>query len=291
LPSLPGALRQLSELSRFFASHPIGRRAPHRAWARFVRWQISSRLKSEIAFPWVGGQRLLVRRGMFGATGNIYVGLHEFRDMIFLLHLLRADDLFLDIGANVGTYTILASGICKARTWAFEPDPRTVADLNANIALNALGERVRVFEVALGPSDGEVAFTVGLDTVNHVAAASDLHVRTVKQQRLDALMGGELPVLAKLDVEGYEDDVLAGAAGVLANGGLKALEIETITPATVDLLTRNGFARAYYDPAERRLHRDRPDLASSNALFVRDWDFVAARVAAAPPVSVLGQLI
>ena len=76
--------------------------------------------------PWIGGQRLSIRRGMRGATGNIYVGLHEFADMMLTLNFLREGDLFLDIGANVGSYTVLASGICRAVTWAFEPDPGTV---------------------------------------------------------------------------------------------------------------------------------------------------------------------
>jgi hypothetical protein len=47
--------------------------------------------------------------GMTGATGNLYVGLHEFEEMAFLLHFLRPGDLFADVGANVGSYTILAA--------------------------------------------------------------------------------------------------------------------------------------------------------------------------------------
>jgi hypothetical protein len=49
--------------------------------------------------------------GMTGATQNIYVGLQEFVDIMLTLHFLRKGDLFLDMGANVGSYTILASGV------------------------------------------------------------------------------------------------------------------------------------------------------------------------------------
>lgn len=52
---------------------------------------------------------------MTGATGNIYVGLHEFEDMAFLLHVLRRTDLFVDVGANIGSYTILAGGAAGAK--------------------------------------------------------------------------------------------------------------------------------------------------------------------------------
>lgn len=54
------------------------------------------------------------------------------------LHFLRPGDLFLDIGANVGTYTVLASGVCGGKIMAFEPDPRTLRHLQRNIELNQL---------------------------------------------------------------------------------------------------------------------------------------------------------
>lgn len=99
----------------FIVRHPLSSKHPLRALIRYADWQMRSRLKGEIVFEWVAGSRLIVRRGMTGATGNIYCGLHEYRDMAFLLHLLRADDLFVDIGANIGSYTILASAVCGAR--------------------------------------------------------------------------------------------------------------------------------------------------------------------------------
>ena len=92
-----------------------------------------------------------------GATGNIYAGLHEFADMAFTLHFLRPDDLFLDVGANIGSYTLLASGVCKARTISFEPDPARTVVLE---------------QAAVGGEGGEVEFTIGRDTGNHVIMRS-----------------------------------------------------------------------------------------------------------------------
>ena len=51
---------------------------------------------------------------MTGATGNIYCGLHEFIELTFLLHLLRPNDLSLNIGANVGSYIILAARVLRS---------------------------------------------------------------------------------------------------------------------------------------------------------------------------------
>ena len=127
-------------LASYIASHPLTRDRKLRAFTRLLRWQVESRLRGEVVVPWVEGTRLAARRGMAGATGNIYCGLHEFEDMAFVLHFLRPGDLFVDIGANIGSYTVLASGVRKARTMAFEPDPLTFEALSRNIALNQLEE-------------------------------------------------------------------------------------------------------------------------------------------------------
>jgi hypothetical protein len=65
-----------------------------------------------VVHTWIDGAKFFVRRGETGLTGNVYAGLHEFADMGYLLHVLRAQDTFIDGGANVGAYTILA---CVAR--------------------------------------------------------------------------------------------------------------------------------------------------------------------------------
>jgi len=57
---------------------------------RVLCWQIASRLmQGLIALPFVQGTTLFARRGMTGATGNWYCGLHEVHEMAFVLHLLR----------------------------------------------------------------------------------------------------------------------------------------------------------------------------------------------------------
>ena len=284
-------VKAVSNLSRFFSTHPLTRDAQLAAWARFVSWQLRSRLRQEVIVPWIGGQSLAVRRGMTGATGNIYVGLHEFSDMMLPLHLLREGDLFLDVGANVGSYTILASGVRGAMTWAFEPDPDTVVALQRNIDLNTLSDRVVVHELALGDRDGTVSFTRGLDTVNRVALQGELSVRQVSVRRLDTLIGNGRPLMIKMDVEGYEESVVRGAHGVLAGDSLKVIELETITPEIQTTFDHYGFSRAHYDPFRRALTNTPNDQHPSNAVFVRDWDFVAARLSAAPVVEVLSKSI
>ena len=86
---------------------------------------------------------------MTGATGNWYCGLHEHDDMGFALHFLRATDCLFDIGANVGSYTVLAAGGAGARVVAVEPIPSTFRALRANVRLNDLDDRVTCSTSAL----------------------------------------------------------------------------------------------------------------------------------------------
>jgi hypothetical protein len=143
-------LSEMRRINAFLATHPLTRHRRLSAAARVLRWQIESSIRDEVIIDWIGGTKLAARRGMTGATGNIYAGLYEFADMAFVLHFLRSGDLFADDGANVGSYTILASGVVGCRTVAFEPDPASAATFERNIKLNTITERVDIRMTAVG---------------------------------------------------------------------------------------------------------------------------------------------
>lgn len=89
-----GILNTLS----FLLGHPLSQGRKLQTLRRYLVWQIGARLvPGPVACEFANGARLLVRPGMTGATGNVYVGLHEFEDMAFVLHFLRAGDLLEDI--------------------------------------------------------------------------------------------------------------------------------------------------------------------------------------------------
>ena len=267
--------------------HPLGRRRPLRTLLRIGSWQIKSRLsRGPHDVAWIGNARLLVERGMTGATGNVYFGLHEVPDMAFMVHLLRPGELLLDIGANIGSYTVLAATTAQARVIAFEPHPRTAASLERNVAHNRLGERVDIRRVALSAAEGEGSLTDGLDAMNYLVVG-DPGSRSgdlcqVPLRTLDGEVGEATPTMLKIDVEGHEESVLAGGPGVLAQPGLEAIEIETVTPAIEARILAAGFGEAFYDPFTRTLAERALPLKASNRLFVRDLERARARVRAAP---------
>jgi len=149
---------------------------------------------------------------MTAATGNIYVGLMSFEEQAFLLHYLQSSDVFFDIGANVGTYTILASKVCGARTIAVEPDIENYKMLMDNVRINNIEDRVTAINAAVGSTRGSVKFTLGLGSTSRVLTNGETEVPCcdVPLIPLDEIARGLEPDVLKIDTEGYEYPVLAG---------------------------------------------------------------------------------
>ncbi len=282
--------RRIGALPRvltFIWTHPLNAQQRMRALARFARWQVASRISpGPLAVPFVEGTWLVVEPGMAGATGNWYCGLHEYHDMAFVLHVLRPDDHFLDIGANIGSYTLLAGGAVGARVTSIEPAPETFTTLRRNVLINGLEARVRMLKVGVSDRTGAASFTSGLDAVNHILAADETTECTqISVSTIDKILAGDIPTVIKIDVEGHEKPVLTGAQGTLAHPEVLAVLVETNGSGTrygntdsdvLALMARHGFKPFSYEPLERRLHAG--FTAGGNTIFVRSLDVVQARL-------------
>ena len=288
---------------RFITDHPLNTGRKAHALGRFTRWQIGSRLLpgSALAVPFVNQSRLLITPGMTGATGNIYTGLHEFEDMAFLLHVLRPEDLFVDVGANVGSYTVLAGAAVGARCLSMEPLPETFEHLLDNIHLNRMTDRVQALNIGLGPKEGMLRFSSHLDTMNHVLAPDETDVPTleVPVRPLDGVVGDERPAVIKIDVEGFETEVILGAASTLARSSLLAVIMElngsgrrygyeeaSLHRAMLDY----GFETFAYRPFTRELVAlNSTNAASGNTLYLKNIGQIAERIRSAPVFEVRGR--
>jgi FkbM family methyltransferase len=297
-------MKSLISTLRYILRHPLN--AGHRSAAlkRYLRWQIGSRILPGAALvPFVNDTVLVVSPGMTGATQNIYTGLHEFEDCGFLLHLLRSGDLFVDIGANVGIYTVLAAGAVGATAVAIEPVPDTFGKLLANLRANDLDGRVQPHNIGLGRAASTLRFTTDRDTMNHVITdeAWAGPSTEVPVQTLDAVLGSQTPVLLKIDVEGWESEVLAGAEATLRQPTLLALIVEmngqdaALNPneqAVHDCLLRHGFAPHAYNPFTRSLTAlPSKHVDGSNTIYARKLAELKSRLGQAPSFRVNGRPI
>lgn len=285
----------------FILTHPLNRKRRFASMVDFFKWQVASRMiPGDIIHEWINGSKFIVRKGETGLTGNVYAGLHEFTDMAFLLHFLRSNDLFVDVGANAGSYSILAASVIGAKTVAFEPVPSTFSRLKDNMRINHLDNRMRCLNKGLGASVGEISFSSADDTTNHVLAGGEnrddcinVLVTTLNDELKD-----QLPSLIKIDVEGYETSVIQGGSDVLRMNCLKAIIMELNGSANrygfdedkiVDLLKGNGFMGYSYEPFGRQLSPiEGKNPQAGNTLFIRDREIVAERVKTAPSITVCG---
>jgi len=291
----------LKNTIKFVISHPLNRKNKFRALYRLFAWQIQSRLATgPVHVRWVNGSSFLAGSGDTGLTGNIYTGLHEFADMGFLLHFMRPSDLFVDVGANLGSYTILACKVIGARGLAFESVPETHARLVANIQLNGLEDRVHAYNVGLGDEKSGVMFTSHQDTMNHALAVGEESSTAleVRIERLDSILEIKEPTFLKIDVEGFEAKVLAGARRALSHPELQAVILELNQSGERygiddDSILRTmldaGYSSCAYNPFTRELLDLGGETSDSgNTLFVRDTESARERVRQGAKVCVNG---
>ncbi len=300
------AVANLSFAMRTMRHHPLTRDRFAAALWRYFKWQVSSRLApGPVLVPWVNDCRLTVAPGMWGATLNVYCGLQDFEPMAFILHLLREADVFFDVGANVGVYSVLAAGVAGARTVAVEPGREAAATLALNLRVNNLMDRVDIRAEAVGAMRGVVKFTRGLDTLNHVAPAEGARGDEAKvhMTTIDHLSVGQCPRLIKLDTEGYETAAIEGAERTLADARLWGLIVELDghgqrygydEAALHRRLMQLGFAAHAYDPLARSIRplADAPP-PTGNVLYLRlaALDQIRSRAADAQPFAVLGRRV
>ncbi len=191
-----------------------GRWTLSRHCRRWCRGSVVTRLRC--------GANMLVDRANAVDRVIYLFGEYDREEMEWMISKIRdpRQTLLYDIGANIGAYSVILPTLIPGLTVdAFEPDLRNLVFLRANIAINGLEERVAIRDVAVGGESGTVEFleSRGGDLINtgksKVVAdgGGQANLRTVKKVALDdhAEVSGRT-VLMKIDVEGYEFDVLNG---------------------------------------------------------------------------------
>ena len=270
----------------------------------FIFWQITQTIfPEERVVKFIGGAKMLVKKNDTGVTGNIYVGVQDFEEISFALHILREGDIFIDIGANVGFYSVIMSKIKRARVFAFEPIPSTFQKFKKNIELNSLQKLIFPYNMAIGASFGSLNMTSNLDTVNHVQFSSGYMGENISVDvaPLDSFLS-EFPLstsIIKIDVEGFETEVIKGMPKILASPQLKAIIIELNGSGgrygfdellIHQKLIEYSFSPYKYDPFRRQLVQLN-SYGENNTIYLRDLEFVFDRIKSSEPFRVFDENI
>jgi FkbM family methyltransferase len=223
----------------------------------------------------------------------IFQGDFEAEERDFLNAFLRPGDTFVDIGANLGLFSLIAALLVgpQGRVHGFEPCSKTYERLRQNVALNRF-QNITVHDLALSDTAGprEMVMAVdGMDAWNSLAPpymGGNYTSETITTETWDAFAethGLATGVaLMKIDVEGWEGPVLAGARRMLSQPDAPVLQVEFTDEAAqaaghscadvYRLLEECGYQIYRYDPAQRQLIHDplRAEYPYMNLFAVKD---------------------
>jgi FkbM family methyltransferase len=183
------------------------------------------------------------------------------------LETIEPGEVLLDVGANMGGYSVYAAAMRRARVHAVEPEGQNFAILARNVLLNELQDRVTCWPMALSdtrrfdrlfisdPTPGGSCHSFGAEVDFRLQPARFALSQGCVAATIDELVtSGAMPLPGhiKIDVDGFEHLVVAGARGILGDQRLRSLNIETnkaLPPhrAMVETLESFGFAT---DPAQ-----------------------------------------
>jgi FkbM family methyltransferase len=232
----------------------------------------------------------------------LYAKDYEAEERHFHNTFLKPGDIYLDIGANMGLFSLIAARRvgAKGQVHAVEPCSATFRRLEENLRLNGL-RNVRPHQLAISDQPGKVDMTVsldGYDAWNSLASPASgrvLATESVTAARLDDFihqqgLEGRITMI-KIDVEGWEAHVLAGGRETLSAPSAPVLQVEFAehaaraagsSPANLyQALTGLGYQMYRYDPRQRTLIPIRLDEISgpyTNLVAAKDSAAVIARL-------------
>ena len=166
-----------------------------------------------LAGPLRGRWWLLESRGKLA---RILLGTYEPEQTRLFTRHVGPGDTVLDVGAHVGYYTVLSAVLAgpSGAVWSFEPNPVNAGFLRCHAEINGL-RQVRVEQAAVSDAEGTARFDFGTGSgTGHLSTDGAIEVRTLRLDDVCAA-NGIVPKAVKIDVEGAEAAVLAGAAATI----------------------------------------------------------------------------
>jgi FkbM family methyltransferase len=155
-----------------------------------------------------------------------YANPPDFPEYQFWKRVLRPGDVFVDVGANIGVYSILA-GERGCQVFAFEPDDSNFLELQHNVGINHMMGSIKCFQEVLADTVRPVRFFVAQDSLSRIVSESntDDEYQTMMASTLDSRIDSHIRGM-KIDVEGAEMLVLQGATDILSKQAVDIIQLE-----------------------------------------------------------------
>ena len=291
--------RRFNQSIKFIWKHPLVKVERFRALHRYFSFHILTRINNiEKPIAFISGTQILIKRDLSGVATNYFTYLADFEEMSFLLHFLKPEDIFYDIGSNVGVWTILASGVIGCQTISIEPTKGAHAQLLKNINLNEINQKVITYNIALGKDEKLVHISTTKGALNRILSKKEDMSEVVKQKTLDMINEVVVPKLIKIDVEGYEMHVLNGGANILSDQRLQVIIIELNGSSKKygfsddeihQKIINYNFIPVFYYPFRRELvELNNYDNRRHNTIYVRNLNMARTILYAAQKLNIGG---
>lgn len=269
--------RVLNEIKK----HPMNEK-DDKIFLRFLKWQLFEKKNDEKIVDWIDDAKLIVKQGYTVSTGNYYFGLFEYVEMMFVLNYLDKEDVFVDVGANIGDYSILSAKCCGANAIAFEPMPNVYDFMKRQIELNDINDKVQMYQMGLSNEKGVLKFT-NEDAVSHAVLDNKMEPNLIEVPvgTLDDVLDSRPINIVKIDVEGLEYHVLQGAKKSIMQSECNVVMAECNGLCSryninendiINLLSECGFAPYYYD-VDKNECKKLDNIDSKNVIFIKDLEF------------------
>jgi FkbM family methyltransferase len=247
-----------TSVARYIWTHPANSGQRPAAVLRVLRYHLTARLLGRRTIARLGDRSSLwVDLHRTAAAMVLYANPPDLPEMMAWRRVLGPGEIFIDVGANVGTYTIWAAEL-GADVIALEPAADAFALLQENLALN--GYAARAIKAAAGAACGTARFTAGQGAANRLDPDGSVETDVVT---VDSLVGDRVVAGLKVDVEGFELEVLRGCAEALTQQRIRLVQLEwnmaseaalgTDRRSVVELLAGYGYALYRPDAAGRLL--------------------------------------
>ncbi len=268
-----------------FKKHPLVR-YPLIGIIKYLLLNIFLRFKKRpIIWNWVNNIKYYLMIGDSSLISNCYFYIDDYEEISFMVNYLDKDKTFVDIGSNHGNYTLVSSCVVGCKTISVEPIKSTFNRLKLNLDLNK-ANNVVLKQVGISDKDGELSFSNNLGECNKVIQNKiDQYQETVGVITLDRLLSKETNIgMIKIDVEGYEKQVLLGGKKTLENNALDVIQIELNNSnnfygydenETISILKNHGFKPyQYYSQQKELVELKRKNKDRRDTLFIRNIERV-----------------
>lgn len=298
-------MKSLSNFARFsigqvsaISCHPLNKDKFYRVWLNFFRDQLSARLsggRPQICH-FLGSTKLALTT--FTAPGIHYSRvscMHDYEEMSFFFDALAPGDVFLDVGANAGSFGVIAIARGCKQVIAFEPSPKTNWITRLNFEINgAKPGRHLVLSRAVGKVPGVALITANLGGTDHLlpgksmpdSSSVEVDVVTLDSMDIAGMISAGHFLGLKVDVEGRDLDVLAGARCTLQEVpmALVCVEGNANQGEIRDFMKALGFDQVRYEAFAKKLIRSESFTPNHNGLFVKGFSQLLTRFVAVDSV-------